>query len=134
MTVSIVKDLVACNMTPVIASPGKETMPDSEALITIERGQHLLLIGLNRAQKCNAFNLEMLAELSLAYAQLENDDELRAGVLFAHGDHFTAGLDFADVGPSFASGKARTRPAGATPGALTAPGASPSSSRFTAGC
>jgi enoyl-CoA hydratase len=41
-------------------------MSTSEALITIERDEHVLLIGLNRAAKRNAFMLEMLAELSLA--------------------------------------------------------------------
>ena len=60
-------------------------MSNSEALITTEHDQHVLLIGLNRPHKRNAFNLEMLAELSRAYAQLETDDQLRAGVVFAHG-------------------------------------------------
>ena len=46
----------------------------------------------------------MLAELSRAYAVLESDETLRAGVLFAHGEHFTAGLDLIDVGPSIAAG------------------------------
>ena len=30
------------------------------------------------------------------------DEQLRAGVLFAHGDHFSAGLDLAEVGPAVA--------------------------------
>ena len=30
---------------------------------------------------------------------MERDPELRVGYVFAHGDHFTAGLDLADVGP-----------------------------------
>ena len=38
-------------------------MSNSEALITTEHDQHVLLIGLNRPHKRNAFNLEMLAEL-----------------------------------------------------------------------
>jgi enoyl-CoA hydratase/carnithine racemase len=41
----------------------------------------------------------MLQELSLAYGQLERDPELRVGLVFAHGDHFTGGLDLADVVP-----------------------------------
>jgi enoyl-CoA hydratase len=100
-------------------------MSNSEALITIERDEHVLLIGLNRAEKRNAFTLEMLAELSLAYAQLETDDELRAGVLFAHGDHFTAGLDLADVGPSFASGESPYPPDGRDPWRLDGPWSKP---------
>jgi enoyl-CoA hydratase len=63
-----------------------------------------LAIGLNRPDKRNAFNVAMLADLSRAYALLESDETLRAGVLFAHGDHFTAGLDLVDVGPRIASG------------------------------
>jgi enoyl-CoA hydratase len=73
--------------------------------ITVERDGHLLLIGLNRPEKRNAFTLEMLAQLSRAYARLETDDEIRAAVLFAHGDHFTGGLDLVDVGPALATGQ-----------------------------
>jgi enoyl-CoA hydratase len=72
--------------------------------VSLERDGHVLLIGLNRPEKRNAFTLAMLADLSRAYALLESDDSLRAGVLFAHGEHFTAGLDLVDVGPAIASG------------------------------
>lgn len=67
--------------------------------ITLERDGHVLLIGFNRADKRNAADLQLLQELSLAYGELERDPELRAGFVFAHGDHFTGGLDLADVGP-----------------------------------
>jgi len=67
--------------------------------ITVERDGHVLLIGLNRPEKRNAADLRMLQELSVAYGELERDPELRAGFVFAHGDHFTGGLDLADVGP-----------------------------------
>jgi enoyl-CoA hydratase/carnithine racemase len=73
--------------------------------VTLARDGHVLAIGLNRPEKRNSFNLAMLADLSRAYGLLESDDTLRAGVLFAHGDHFTAGLDLADVGPNIASGE-----------------------------
>src|SRR4051794_7873912 len=72
--------------------------------VTVEAHGHVLLIGLNRPEKRNAFTLEMLADLSRAYALLETADDLRAGVLHAHGEHFTGGLDLVDVGPSLASG------------------------------
>jgi enoyl-CoA hydratase len=68
--------------------------------VSLERDGHVLIIGLNRPEKRNSFNLAMLADLSRAYALLENDDTLRTGVLFAHGEHFTAGLDLVDVGPN----------------------------------
>jgi enoyl-CoA hydratase len=70
-----------------------------EPRVVTERRGHLLLIGLNRAEKRNAADFAMLQELSLAYGLLERDPDLRVGVVHALGDHFTAGLDLADVGP-----------------------------------
>jgi enoyl-CoA hydratase len=67
--------------------------------ITLERDGHVLLIGLNRPDKRNAADFELLQQLALAYGEFERDPELRAALVFAHGDHFTAGLDLADVGP-----------------------------------
>src|SRR2546421_12693285 len=80
-------------------------MATSTQTVTVERDGHLLLMGLNRPDKRNAFTQGMLAELSRAYALLESDGDLRAGVLFAHGEHFTGGLDLVDVGPALASGE-----------------------------
>lgn len=67
--------------------------------ITLDRDGHVLLIGFNRPEKRNATDFQMLQELSLAYGELERDPELRAGFVYAHGDHFTGGLDLADVAP-----------------------------------
>jgi enoyl-CoA hydratase len=71
-----------------------------ETLITTERRGHVLLIGLNRPEKRNAFTRAMLEQLALAYGELERDPDVRCGVLFAHGEHFTGGLDLADVAPA----------------------------------
>lgn len=73
--------------------------------ISTEKRGHLLLIGFDRPKKMNAFDIEMLKQLGEAYAQLESDADVRCGVVFAHGDHFTAGLDLANVAPHVASGK-----------------------------
>jgi enoyl-CoA hydratase len=67
--------------------------------ITVERDGHVLLIGLNRPEKRNAADFALLQELSLAYGEFERDPELRVALVHAHGDHFTGGLDLADVGP-----------------------------------
>jgi enoyl-CoA hydratase len=91
-------------MTEKSNSPAGQILPALET-VSLERDGHILLIGLNRPQKRNAFDRAMLADLSRAYGLLESDSELRAGVLFAHGDHFTAGLDLVDVGPSVAAGE-----------------------------
>jgi enoyl-CoA hydratase/carnithine racemase len=72
--------------------------------ITREKRGHLLLIGLDRPKKMNAFDVQMLKELSAAFEALEKDDDLRCGVVFAHGDHFTAGLDLANVAPMVQAG------------------------------
>jgi enoyl-CoA hydratase len=73
--------------------------------LTTETRGHVLLIGLNRPAKRNAFNLRMLRELSDAYTAYQRDGELRCAVLHAHGDHFTGGLDLAEVGPAVAGGQ-----------------------------
>ncbi len=78
--------------------------------ITLETQGHVLLIGLNRPEKLNAADEQMLHELSLAYGQLDTDPNLRVGLVFAHGDHFTAGLDLQDVGPKLAAGKLQMVP------------------------
>ncbi|MFO0696711.1 MAG: crotonase/enoyl-CoA hydratase family protein [Polyangiales bacterium] len=76
----------------------------TEPTVTLETRGHVLLAGLNRAKKRNAFNLAMLAELAQAYTKLEEEADLRCLVVFAHGDHFTAGLDLAEVGPHVEGG------------------------------
>ncbi|MHB1234317.1 MAG: crotonase/enoyl-CoA hydratase family protein [Microbacteriaceae bacterium] len=67
--------------------------------ISVERRGHVLLIGLDRADKRNAADFRLLQELAMAYGELERDPSLRVAVVFAHGEHFTAGLDLADIGP-----------------------------------
>lgn len=76
-----------------------------ETAVTLERRGHVLLIGLNRPEKRNAFNLALLHQLAAAYYELENDGAIRCGVLFGHGDHFTGGLDLAEVGPLVREGR-----------------------------
>lgn len=76
-------------------------MPDR---ITVQRDGHVLLIGVNRPEKRNAFDLATIEQLGAAYDRLGAERELRAAVLFGHGDHFSAGLDLAEVGPAVAEG------------------------------
>jgi enoyl-CoA hydratase/carnithine racemase len=72
--------------------------------VRVERRDHVLLIGLDRAAKRNAFDLPMWDALCRAYGELDRDDALRVGVLHAHGEHFTGGLDL----PQWAGQFART--------------------------
>lgn len=77
-------------------------------LVTVEARGHVLLIGVNRPDKRNAWNREVIAGVTGAYARLRDDDSLRAGVVFGHGEHFTAGLDLMDVLPVLAEGEGAT--------------------------
>lgn len=70
----------------------------------------------------------MLADLSRAYGVLESDPSVRAGVLYAQGDHFTAGLDLVDVGPGLASGELSFPDDGRDPWRLGCARPSPNSS------
>ena len=65
---------------------------------------HVLLLGLDRVAKRNAFDLDLLNALSLAYGEFDRNDDARVAVVFAHGDHFTAGLDLANVSSVMAGG------------------------------
>ncbi|MBA4423971.1 MAG: enoyl-CoA hydratase [Syntrophus sp. (in: bacteria)] len=73
--------------------------------ITVETRGHVYLMGLNRPEKRNAFDLEMYEELAGAYGELDRHPELRCGVLFAHGAHFTTGLELDKWASVFAGGK-----------------------------
>ncbi|WP_230123670.1 enoyl-CoA hydratase-related protein, partial [Pseudomonas sp. Bi70] len=50
---------------------------------------------LNRADKHNAFNAEMIKELIQALRQVAADDSLRFLILRGRGKHFSAGADLA---------------------------------------
>jgi enoyl-CoA hydratase/carnithine racemase len=79
-------------------------MNDEQARVVTERDGRILHIVLNRADKMNAFDLRMLRELASAVTEYEADESLWCAVLYANGDHFTAGLDLAEVGPAVRAG------------------------------
>lgn len=67
----------------------------SQQYITYEQEGDLAIIGLNRPEKSNAFNMEYMAQL--AEAALKANHEAKVGVIFGHGKHFCAGLDLASL-------------------------------------
>ena len=69
------------------------TTDPAEGRITTEVRERLLLIGIDRPAKLNGFTPDMWRQASEAFTRLDEDDDLWCGVLFAHGAHFTAGLD-----------------------------------------
>lgn len=74
------------------------------ALIETKTEGYVLHILLNRSEKMNAFNIEMLHALAEAYTLLETQENLRCGIVYTQGDHFTAGLDLGEVGPYVKAG------------------------------
>lgn len=81
-------------MTEVNKGPGR---------VSREQKDQVFLIGLDRAGKRNAFDSAMLIDLANALGEYERNPEMRCAVLFAHGDHFTAGLDLMELAPKLAN-------------------------------
>lgn len=79
-------------------------MSTEDVKVTTEVRGHVLVIGLNRPAKYNAFDPESYHLLAKAYARLDTDPELRCGLVHGHGDHLTAGLDLPLWTDSFAAG------------------------------
>lgn len=89
--------------------------------ITTEQRGHVFLIGIDRPEKYNGFTPKMFSELSKAYSELEGNPELRAAVLFAHGKHFTAGLDLPQFSEAMRAGEKLIPNDGLDPFSLKAP-------------
>jgi enoyl-CoA hydratase len=69
----------------------------SENLVTTALNGHVLHITLNRPEKLNAANRQLLAELSAAFSEIDANPDIRVAVVSAVGPHFTAGLDLGDI-------------------------------------
>lgn len=67
---------------------------------------HVARIAFARGDKLNAFDRQMLRELSEAYTLADDDHDVRCLMVHAEGRAFTAGLDLAEVGPAVAQGEA----------------------------
>jgi enoyl-CoA hydratase len=89
--------------------------------VSVERRGHVLVVGLNRPAKRNAFDLPLWDALCMAWGELDRDDGLRVGVLHAHGDHFTGGLDLPQWAGVFSSGAWKIPDGGIDPLGLTGP-------------
>ena len=64
-------------------------------LITYELDGAVAVIGLNRPDKRNAINNDVV--MQLRDAVVRGGDEADAGVIFGHGVNFSAGLDLAEL-------------------------------------
>ncbi len=70
----------------------------SAPVVIVEREAHVLVVTLNRPEKKNAVNCEVMCRLYDAWVLLDQDPELRVAILTGRGDTFCAGMDLAEIG------------------------------------
>jgi enoyl-CoA hydratase/carnithine racemase len=70
-------------------------MTEPRVLVSIDN--NICHIQLNRADKLNAANRQLLSEFSEAFTKADKDSDVRVVVVSSVGPHFTAGLDIGDV-------------------------------------
>jgi len=73
--------------------------------INFKTEDNILLMEVNRPEKYNAMNQDMYHQLARGYFELDRNDDLRAGLVYAVGPHFTSGLELTDWGGTFDAGK-----------------------------
>ncbi|MCK2151054.1 enoyl-CoA hydratase/isomerase family protein [Marinobacter alexandrii] len=73
-----------------------EVLPHCETLLVEKQGP-ALMVTINRPDVRNAMSLQMVAELSAVFAQIESDLSIRAVVIRGAGGHFCAGGDIKDM-------------------------------------
>lgn len=77
----------------------------SEPAVIVERDGHVVTVTLNRPDKRNAFNAEVLCLLSDAWDMIDGDPEVRVAILTGAGGHFSAGADLDRLVGAMLSGK-----------------------------
>jgi len=70
-----------------------------------EKDGHVLTVTINRPEKKNAVNAEVLCGLSDAWHRLDEDDDLRVAILTGAGGVFCAGMDLSVI-PKLRAGQA----------------------------
>lgn len=73
-----------------------DQLPHCETLVLEKQGP-ALFVTINRPDVRNAMSLQMVAELSTVFSQVEGDTSIRAVVLRGAGGHFCAGGDIKDM-------------------------------------
>ncbi|MEU1028291.1 crotonase/enoyl-CoA hydratase family protein [Streptomyces mirabilis] len=76
----------------------------ASAKVLVELDGPVLRIALNRPEKANAVDADMIMDLSHAFTRLSDDPDLRVAVIHGNGKHFTGGLDLASLAPRLAVG------------------------------
>ena len=66
----------------------------SYKMVLVQREGMVGTVTLNRPEKRNAFNMEMMGEIDMAFDELARDRDIQAIILTGAGTAFSAGLDF----------------------------------------
>jgi enoyl-CoA hydratase len=77
----------------------------TEPAVLVERDGHVVTVTLNRPEKLNAFNAEVLVRLSDAWDMVDSDPDVRAVVLTGANGNFSAGADLDRLVGALTSGK-----------------------------
>jgi enoyl-CoA hydratase len=65
--------------------------------VIVEKDGHVLTVTLNRPEKKNCVNSEVMCRLVDAWEQLDEDPELRVAILTGKGDTFCSGMDLSEI-------------------------------------
>jgi enoyl-CoA hydratase len=77
----------------------------SEPAVIVERDGHVVTLTLNRPDKKNAFNAEVLCRLCDAWDMIDADDDVRVAIMTGAGGNFSAGADLDRLVGALTSGK-----------------------------
>jgi enoyl-CoA hydratase len=70
----------------------------ADPAVLVEKEGPILLVTLNRPEKRNAVNCEVMCRLYDAWVELDRDEALRVAILTGRGSTFCAGMDLAEIG------------------------------------
>ena len=70
----------------------------ADPAVIVEKDGHVLTVTLNRPEKRNAVNSEVMCRLYDAWVQLDEDDDIRVAILTGNGTTFCAGMDLSEIG------------------------------------
>jgi len=75
----------------------KRRDPMADPVVIVEKEGAILIVTLNRPEKRNAINSEVMCRLYDAWTQLNDDNDLRVGILTGRGNTFCSGMDLEDL-------------------------------------
>jgi enoyl-CoA hydratase/carnithine racemase len=81
---------------------------EEKNIVTYELEGEIALVGLNRPDKRNCFNPDVMKALRAAIERA--GEEAKCGIIFGHGDNFCAGLDLRWAAESWKTGRSERLP------------------------